>query len=128
MGPQEATKEEKGAGNIAWSVYLRYFRAGSNWFAVVYLVLISTSCQVLFSMSDVYWQFQAWFEVYRGDEPQVEDDPEDDAEGDGISHPAGSKMPSRQTFSRAWHHSWSKVIRLTFPPEPTCCQNVLRAT
>ena len=39
-GRPEDTKEEKGVGNIHKSLYLKYFRAGSNWFAVVYLVLI----------------------------------------------------------------------------------------
>ena len=60
-GQPEDTKEEKSAGNIDRTVYLRYFRAGSNWVAVVYLVLISICCQVLFSISDVwlgYWTNQ----------------------------------------------------------------------
>jgi hypothetical protein len=60
--------------------------------------------------------------AYHGDGLQVEDDPEDDAEGDGVSHPAGVKMPSRKTFSRAWYQAWSKVLRLKFPSEHSCCQ------
>ena len=78
----------------------------------------------LFSMSDLYWQFQAWFEAYHGDGLEVEDDPADDAEEDGISHPAGVKlkMPSRKTFSRGWYSGWSKVLRLKFPSDHSCCQ------
>ena len=76
----------------------------------------------LFSMADLYWQFQAWFEAYQGGEQQVEDDPEDDVEGDETSHPAGHRIPSRQTFSRAWYHSWFKVLRLKFPSDHSCCQ------
>ena len=76
----------------------------------------------LFSMSDLYWQFQAWMEVYHREELQVEDDPEDDAGGDGSSDPAAAKLPSRKTFSRAWNGSWSKVLRLKFPSDHSCCQ------
>ena len=76
----------------------------------------------LFSISDLYWQFQAWYEVYKGGEPEVEDDPEDDAQEDALAHPAGAKMPSRKTFSRSWNQSWSKVLRLKFPSEHSCCQ------
>lgn len=76
----------------------------------------------LFSMADLYWQFQAWFQAHNGDEPQVEDDLEDDVEGDELSHHAGAKMPSRRTFSRTWYGSWSKVLRLKFPSEHSCCQ------
>ena len=76
----------------------------------------------LFSMSDLYWQFQAWFEVYHGRVHDVEIDSGDDAEGDARPHPAGAKMPCRFTFSQAWHHSWSKVLRLKFPSEHSCCQ------
>ena len=76
----------------------------------------------LFSMSDLYWQFQAWFEVYHGNDPPVEDDPEDAAAGDVLPQPSGGKLPSRQTFSQAWYGSWSKVLRLKFPSEHSCCQ------
>ena len=76
----------------------------------------------LFSMSDLYWQFQAWFGVHHGDDIQVEGDPEDDSAGDDIPHASGAKMPSRQTFSRAWYNAWSKVLRLKFPSDHSCCQ------
>lgn len=78
----------------------------------------------LFSMSDLYWQFQAWYEglVHTGGEPEGAGDPEDDAQEDALAPPAEAKKPSRKTFSRAWHHSWSKVLRLTFPSQHSCCQ------
>ena len=74
-----------------------------------------------FSMSDLHRQFQAWFEVHHGNVHHVETDSEEDAEGGARPHPAGAKMPSRITFSRAWR-AWSKVLRLKFPSEHSCCQ------
>ena len=75
----------------------------------------------LFSMSDLYWQFQAWFEVQHGNVHHVETDSDEDAEGDARPHPAGAKLPSRGTFSRAWR-VWSKVLHLKFPSDHSCCQ------
>ena len=60
-GQPEESKEEKSVGNINRKVYLSYFRAGSNGFAIFYLFSISVICQVLYSGSDVwlgYWTNQ----------------------------------------------------------------------
>ena len=75
-------------------------------------------------MSDLYWQFQAWFEsqVLRGAEAQEEDGPEgDEPQGDGPGD-GRLRMPAQETFARAWHGSWSKVLRLKFPSEHSYCQ------
>ena len=79
----------------------------------------------LFSMSDLYWQFQAWFEAHRGADPEVEVETDSDAGDDGAVHGPRSdpkKMPSRKTFSKCWYGSWSKVLQLKFPSDHSCCQ------
>ena len=78
----------------------------------------------LWSMSDLLWQFQAWFEVHHGSDPEVEVDTDSDAEDDvqTSSRADPKKMPSRKTFSKAWYSSWSKVLRLKFPSDHSCCQ------
>lgn len=75
----------------------------------------------LFSLADLHWQFQAWFatEVQRGGQELCEEDEVDGKVCDGA---ARLQMPSRRTFSRAWHGSWSKVLRLKFPSDHSCCQ------
>ena len=83
----------------------------------------------LFSMADLYWQFQAWFEseVLQGADAREDDYPEEvsDAEEprDDVPNAHGRlRIPSRWTFSRTWYGSWSKVLRLKFPSDHSCCQ------
>ena len=78
----------------------------------------------LWSMADLYWQFQAWFEsqVLRGAEAQEEDGPEgDEPQGDGPVD-GQLRMPARRTFARAWYGPWSQVLRLKFPSDHSYCQ------
>ena len=83
----------------------------------------------LFSMADLYWQFKAWFEseVLQGADAREDDYPEEvsDAEEprDDVPNAHGRlRIPSRWTFSRTWYGSWSKVLRLKFPSDHSCCQ------
>ena len=50
----EETKEMRSSGSVAARVYTDYFVAGTNWFAVVFMVVANIVCQALYSGSDIW--------------------------------------------------------------------------
>ena len=52
-GPEE-TKELRSSGSVAARVYTDYFVAGTNWFAVIFMVVANIVCQALYSCSDIW--------------------------------------------------------------------------
>ena len=63
-------------GNIDIKVYLSYFRAGGNWFAVSFFLFINIFCQTLYSGSDI------WLTYWTKEETRIVTNKED------IPHPA----------------------------------------
>lgn len=63
----------------------------------------------LYSMADLYWQFEAWFESL---EPAAEEGAD--------AHEA--QIPSRRVFARVWRETWSTVLRLKYPSDHSYCQ------
>ena len=50
----EETKEMRSSGSVAAHVYSDYFVAGTNWFAVIFMVVANIVCQALYSGSDIW--------------------------------------------------------------------------
>ena len=50
----EETKELRSSGSVAARVYTDYFVAGTNWFAVIFMVVANIICQALYSGSDIW--------------------------------------------------------------------------
>merc|ERR1719209_332005 len=50
----EETKEIRSSGSVATRVYTDYFVAGTNWFAVIFMVVANIVCQALYSGSDIW--------------------------------------------------------------------------
>ena len=50
----EETKELRSSGSVAARVYTAYFVAGTNWFAVIFMVVANIVCQALYSGSDIW--------------------------------------------------------------------------
>ena len=50
----EETKEMRSSGSVAAHVYTDYFVAGTNWFAVIFMVVANIVCQALYSGSDIW--------------------------------------------------------------------------
>ena len=50
----EETKEMRSSGSVAARVYTDYFVAGTNWFAVIFMVVANIVCQALYSGSDIW--------------------------------------------------------------------------
>ena len=50
----EETKELRSSGSVAARVYTDYFVAGTNWFAVIFMVVANIVCQALYSGSDIW--------------------------------------------------------------------------
>lgn len=54
---QESFKEEKSTGEISWSVYKSYIRAGGHWYKVVLLLMFFICSQVLDSATEYFVTF-----------------------------------------------------------------------
>ena len=44
----------RSSGSVAAHVYTDYFVAGTNWFAVIFMVVANIVCQALYSGSDIW--------------------------------------------------------------------------
>lgn len=65
--PQQTHDEMRSSGNIGWSLYWKYIRAGASYFGLLLLLVSNILVQILFSGSD-YW-LQYWTKVEESRKP-----------------------------------------------------------